>query len=90
MKLRIYSFLALAILLFFIQTAKGQIAPNGRQTITITQGSSVVLRANSAGAALYIWYKDDVLVKNQNKAILITATAGIYKVATYHSHRRHL
>lgn len=82
MKLRIYSFLALAILLFFIQTAKGHIAPNGRQTIAIRQGSSVVLRANSAGAALYIWYKDDVLVKNQNKATLITATAGIYKVAT--------
>lgn len=82
MKLRISSFLTLAFLLFFIQTAMSHIAPNGRQTITIRQGSSVVLRANSAGAAMYIWYKDDVLVKNQNKATLITATAGIYKVAT--------
>lgn len=82
MKRRIYSFLALAILLFFIQTAKGQIAPNGRQTISIRQGSSVVLRANSAGAASYIWYKDDVLIEGQRKSTLITATAGIYKVAS--------
>lgn len=82
MKRRIYSFLALAILLFFIQTAKGQIAPNGRQTISIRQGSSVVLRANSAGAASYIWYKDDVLIEGQRKPTLITATAGIYKVAS--------
>lgn len=70
------------MLLFFIQTAKCQIAPNGRQTISIRRGSSVVLRANSAGATMYIWYKDDVLVNGQNKATLITATAGIYKVAT--------
>lgn len=82
MKLRIYSFLALAILLFFIQTAKGQLAPDGRQTISIRPGSSVVLRANSAGAASYIWYKDDVLVEGQNRPTLITATAGIYKVAS--------
>jgi len=82
MKLRISSFLALALLLFFIQTAMGHIAPYGRQTITIRQGSSVVLRANSEGAAMYMWYKDDVLVNGQNKATLITATAGIYKVAT--------
>ena len=82
MKLRISSFLALAILLFFIQTAKGQIAPNGRQTITIRQGSSVVLRANSAGATSFIWYKDNVLVQGQTNATLITATAGIYKVVS--------
>ncbi len=82
MKLRIYSFLALAILLFFIQTAKGQIAPDGRQTISIRPGSSVVLRANSAGAASYIWYKENVLVEGQNRSTLITATAGMYKVAS--------
>ncbi|ARS39381.1 hypothetical protein CA265_06830 [Sphingobacteriaceae bacterium GW460-11-11-14-LB5] len=82
MKLRISSFLSLALMLFFIQTAISQIAPKGRQSITIRQGSSVVLRANSVGAASYIWYKDDVLVNGQNKATLITATAGIYKVAT--------
>lgn len=82
MKLRIYSFLALAILLFFIQTAKGQIAPNWRQTITIRQGSSVVLRANSAGAVSFIWYKDNVLVQGQTNPTLITATAGIYKVVS--------
>jgi len=70
------------MLLFFIQTAKGQIAPNGRQTISIRPGSSVVLRANSAGATMYIWYKDNVLVQGQNNPTLITATAGIYKVAT--------
>ncbi|QXU43206.1 gliding motility-associated C-terminal domain-containing protein [Pedobacter sp. D749] len=80
MKLRIYSFLPLAILLFFIQTAKGQIAPNGRQTISIRPGSSVVLRANSAETASFIWYKDNVLVQGQNNPTLITATAGIYKV----------
>lgn len=72
----------MALMLFFIQTAISQIAPKGRQSITIRQGSSVVLRANSVGAASYIWYKDDVLVNGQNKATLITATAGIYKVAT--------
>lgn len=82
MRLRISSFLLLAFTLFFIQTVKSQLATNGRQTITIRQGSSVVLRANSAGAAMYIWYKDDVLVNGQNKATLITATTGIYKVAT--------
>lgn len=82
MKLRIYSFLALAILLFFIQTAKSQIAPDGRQTISIRPGSSVVLRANSAGAASYIWYKDNVLVQGQNNPTLITATAGTYKVVS--------
>jgi gliding motility-associated-like protein/uncharacterized repeat protein (TIGR01451 family) len=82
MRLRIYSFLSLVLVLFFIQTALGHNAPDGRQTITIRQGSSVVLRANSAGAASYIWYKDDVLVEGQNKSTLITATAGIYKVAT--------
>jgi gliding motility-associated-like protein/uncharacterized repeat protein (TIGR01451 family) len=70
------------MVLFFVQTAIGHIVPVGRQTITIREGSSVVLRANSAGAASYIWYKDDVLVEGQNKPILITATAGIYKVAT--------
>ncbi|MDQ0639672.1 gliding motility-associated-like protein/uncharacterized repeat protein (TIGR01451 family) [Pedobacter sp. W3I1] len=82
MRLRIYSFLPLALVLFFIQTAIGHIVPVGRQTITIREGSSVVLRANSIGAASYIWYKDDALVMGQNKSTLITATAGIYKVAT--------
>ncbi|MBO9674643.1 MAG: gliding motility-associated C-terminal domain-containing protein [Sphingobacteriaceae bacterium] len=82
MKLRISSFLSLALLLFFIQTAVCHIASDGRQIITIRQGSSVVLRANSAGAASYIWYKDNVLIEGQKKATLITATAGIYKVAS--------
>ncbi|WP_343524800.1 gliding motility-associated C-terminal domain-containing protein [Pedobacter sp.] len=81
MKLRISSFLSLALLLFFIQTAMGHVASDERQTITIRQGSSVVLYASSAGAASYIWYKDGILVQGQNKPKLITATAGIYKVA---------
>jgi len=58
------------------------IASDGRQTVTIRQGSSAVLRANSAGAASYIWYKDGILIPAQNKSVLITATAGIYKVAS--------
>ncbi|NII82371.1 gliding motility-associated C-terminal domain-containing protein [Pedobacter sp. SG908] len=82
MRLRISSFLSLALMLFFIQTAMCHIASDGQQTITIRQGSSVVLRANSVGAASYIWYKDDVIIKGQKKSTLITATAGIYKVAS--------
>lgn len=85
MKRRVSSFLSLALMLFFIQTAMGQIASEGRQTIAISPGSSVVLRANSAGAASYIWYKDNVLVNGQNKQTLITATAGIYRVATWNA-----
>ncbi|MFW0717464.1 gliding motility-associated C-terminal domain-containing protein [Pedobacter sp. N23S346] len=85
MKRREFSFLLLAMMLFFIQTAMSQTAPEGRQTIAIAPGSSVVLRANSAGAASYIWYKDDVLVNGQNTQTLITATAGIYRVATWNT-----
>ncbi len=82
---RVLSFLLLAMTLFFIQTAMGQTAPNGRQTIAIAQGSSVVLRANSAGGSSYIWYKDNVLVNGQNRPSLITATPGVYRVATWNT-----
>lgn len=85
MKRRELSFLLLAMLLFFIQTAMGQTASEGRQTIAITSGSSVVLRANSAGAASYIWYRNNLLVNGQNRQTLITATAGIYRVATWNT-----
>ena len=85
MRRRISSFLSLAITLFFIQTAMGQTAPEGRQTIAITPGSSVVLRANSVGGSSYIWYKDNVLVNGQNRPALITATPGVYRVATWNT-----
>lgn len=85
MRRRISSFLSLAIMLFFIQTAMGQTAPEGRQTIAITPGSSVVLRANSVGGSSYIWYKDNVLVNGQNRPSLITATPGVYRVATWNT-----
>lgn len=85
MRRRISSFLSLAITLFFIQTAMGQTAPEGRQTIAITPGSSVVLRANSVGGSSYIWYKDNVLVNGQNRPSLITATPGVYRVATWNT-----
>lgn len=85
MRRRISSFLSLAITLFFIQTAMGQTAPEGRKTIAITPGSSVVLRANSVGGSSYIWYKDNVLVNGQNRPSLITATPGVYRVATWNT-----
>jgi len=85
MRLRFYTFLFVAFLLFTFITAFSQTVPNGRQKITIKKGSSVSLRANSGGATMYIWFKDGVLVPGQNKQNLITATAGIYKVAAINS-----
>ncbi|WP_443944161.1 gliding motility-associated C-terminal domain-containing protein [Pedobacter sp. AW1-32] len=82
MSSRFRTFLFLPFLWFFIAKSYGQSASNARQLVTVTKGSSVVLRANSAGASSYIWYKDGILVPNQNKQSLITATAGIYKVAS--------
>ncbi|RZK14540.1 MAG: DUF11 domain-containing protein [Pedobacter sp.] len=81
MRIRFQTFLLLAFLLFFAK-GYGQTVSSGQQTITITKGSSVFLRANSAGASTYIWFKDGVLINNQNKQTLITATAGVYKVAS--------
>ncbi len=85
MRLRFYTFLFMASLLFLSATGFSQTVPNGRQKITIKKGSSVSLRANSGGASTYIWFKDGVLIPGQNKASLITATAGIYKVASVNS-----
>lgn len=82
MKLRFYTFLLLLFLLFFKINGYSQDAPPGRQTITITEGSSVILRANSVGASTYIWFKDGILIPGQNKPTLVTATAGFYKVAS--------
>ena len=81
MRLRFYTFLFLVFLLFST-VGYGQTEPGGQQTITISKGSSAVLRANSVGASSYIWFKDGVLINNQNKSSLITATAGSYKVAS--------
>lgn len=81
MRIRFQTFLLLAFLLFFAK-GYGQTVSSGQQTITITKGSSVFLRANSAGASTYLWFKDGVLINNQNKQTLITATAGVYKVAS--------
>lgn len=85
MRLRFYTFLFMAFLLFFATTGFCQTVPNGRQKITIQKGSSVMLRASSGGASTYIWFKDGVLIPGQNKVSLITATAGIYKVAAINS-----
>jgi len=81
MRLRFYTFLFMAFLLFSSIIGFSQTVPNGRQKITIKKGSAVSLHANSGGASTYIWFKDGVLVPSQNKQNLVTATAGIYKVA---------
>jgi gliding motility-associated-like protein/uncharacterized repeat protein (TIGR01451 family) len=44
------------------------------------------LHANSAGASSYIWFKDGVLINGQKGSSIITATAGIYKVASINVH----
>ncbi|WP_316824871.1 gliding motility-associated C-terminal domain-containing protein [Pedobacter miscanthi] len=85
MRLRFYTFLFMAFLLCLSITGFSQTVPNGRQKIAIKKGSSVSLRANSGGATTYIWFKDGVLVPGQHKQNLITATAGIYKVAAINS-----
>lgn len=85
MSIRFYTFLFWACLFFFAKEGFGQSASSLQQTITITKGSSAVLRANSAGASSYIWYKDGILINNQNKQTLITATAGVYKVVSINS-----
>lgn len=82
MRLRFYTFWFLAFLLFLNFKGFGQDALKGRQTITISEGSSVILRANSEGASSYIWFKDGKLIPGQNRSSIITATAGVYKVAS--------
>jgi len=84
MSARIIIFCFLLLLLLNKQ-GYGQNPPAGRQIVKIVEGSSAVLQANSAGANSYIWYKDGVLVKGQATDSLITATAGIYKVASINS-----
>ncbi|WP_316797879.1 gliding motility-associated C-terminal domain-containing protein [Pedobacter frigidisoli] len=85
MRLRFYTFLFMACLLFLSTTVIGQTVPAGRQVITIKKGSAIALRANSGGATTYIWYKDGILVNGQNKESIVTATAGIYRVASINS-----
>ncbi len=80
MRLRFYTFLFMAFLLFSSIIGFSQTVPNGRPKITIKKGSAVSLRANSVGASSYIWYKDGKRVPGQTKQELVTATAGIYKV----------
>ncbi|SES18935.1 T9SS type B sorting domain-containing protein [Pedobacter rhizosphaerae] len=82
MRIRILIFWFLVLLLLGRQTGYSQNAPVGRQTVTIREGSSAVLHANSAGASSYIWFKDGVLINGQKGNSIITATAGIYKVAS--------
>nr|WP_199157125.1 gliding motility-associated C-terminal domain-containing protein [Pedobacter sp. ASV2] len=85
MRQRLCSFLFLVFLLFFATAGFSQAVPNELQTVSIRKGSSAVLRANSAGASSYQWFKDDILIKGQNKQMLITATAGVYKVMAFNS-----
>lgn len=82
MRLRFYTFWFLVFLLIFNLNGFAQNGPKGRQSITISDGSSVILRADSEGASSYIWFKDGKLIPGQNKSSLITATPGIYKVAS--------
>ncbi|MGM9477367.1 gliding motility-associated C-terminal domain-containing protein [Pedobacter sp. GSP4] len=85
MRHRFYTFLFTAMLLFSFTTVFSQTVPNVRQKITIKKGSSALLRANSGGASTYIWFKDGVLIPGQQKEQLITATAGVYRVAAINS-----
>ncbi|MCZ4244650.1 gliding motility-associated C-terminal domain-containing protein [Pedobacter punctiformis] len=80
MRQRLCSFLLLVFLLFFVKTGFSQNTHDELQTVSIRKGSSAVLHANSSGASSYLWFKDNVLIKGQNKDVLITATAGMYKV----------
>lgn len=85
MQMRGYTLLLLCFLFAFVNKLQAQITSKGLQTIEISKGSSVSLQASSSGASSYLWFKDGVLIKDYNNYFLITATPGVYKVASINS-----
>lgn len=82
MSIKASIFWFLLLLLLSRQSSYGQNLSTGRQIVKIVEGSSAVLHASSAGANSFIWFKDGVVVNGQITSSLITATPGIYKVAS--------